>query len=162
MVDSSEDPAGAVARGGWRPAPYRPTLREGEGKVSANEGSGRVTLRAGVAAVALALVLAACGGGAEITVTLQEVGAGGSFGLVNRSPAGWSDVRVRVTGDSGGGPCYDQVVSGWAPGELRTLPRCGERTLVSIEVGGQQAELVYANGKLYRKLGRREIPVPGN
>ena len=113
-----------------------------------------------MAAVALGLALAACGG-AEITVALQGGGGGESFGLVNRSPKGWSGVRVRVTGDSGGGSCFDQVVPSWAPGEVRDLPRCGDRTLVAIEVSGKQAELVYANGMLYRKLGRREVPVPG-
>jgi hypothetical protein len=111
--------------------------------------------------VSVAATLVACGGGGEeVELGLGPAGGADSFSLVNRSGDEWSDVQVRVTGDSGGAACLDRILLIWRPGEAQTLPRCGDRTVVAVTVSGARVELVFANGKLFRKLGRREIPIP--
>lgn len=96
----------------------------------------------------------------EVKLGLGPAAGADGFSVVNRSGDEWSDVQVRVTGDAGGAPCLDRILLIWRPGEAQTMPRCGDRTVVAVTVNGARVELVYANGKLSRKLGRREIPLP--
>lgn len=111
------------------------------------------------AIVAVVVLTVACGGPEPVELGLDPGAPGEAFGLVNRTDSVWLQVRVRVTGDGGAGACFDGVVDSWGPGETRGFPRCGDRTLVALTVDGQEAFFVVGGGTLYRKLGRREIPV---
>ena len=107
----------------------------------------------------LALLATGCGGGGGVELGLAPDPSPGAFALVNRTPDTWSEVRVRVTGDDHAGPCHDAVLPRWPAGEARSFPRCGDRTLVAVTVRGKETFFVVAGATLYRKLGRKEIPV---
>lgn len=109
--------------------------------------------------VVLALLTMSCGGPTPVELGLDPGAPGETFGLVNRTTSPWSQVSVRVTGDGGAGACFDGVVATWGAGETQTFPRCGDRSVVALTVDGQEAFFVVGGGTLYRKLGRREIPV---
>lgn len=116
--------------------------------------------RASIPAVlALVVLTLACAGPEPVELALDPGSSAETFGLVNRTGSPWSGVAVRVTGDAGATACFTGVVDTWGPGEVRSFPRCGDRTLVALTVGGQESFFVVGGGTLYRKLGRREIPV---
>ena len=100
----------------------------------------------GLVAIAAALALAslACGGSEPVKVGLDPSLSGETFGLVNRSESTWSEVDVRVTGDSRSGACLQGVVDSWRPGETHSFPRCGDRTVVALNVDGKDAFFVVA------------------
>jgi hypothetical protein len=100
-----------------------------------------------------------CGGSEPVEVGLDPGSSVETFGLVNLTRSPWSGVAVRVTGDARATACFTGVVDSWGPGEVRSFPRCGDRTLVALTVDGREALFVFGGGTLYRKLGRREIPV---
>ncbi len=120
-----------------------------------------MTGRSWLVVVGLALLCSACGGSTDLKVSLAPGDGEGAFALVNRSDGAWDGARVRVTGDGPTATCFDQAVASWPAGEARSFPRCGDRTVIALEVDGARADLVLASGTLYRKLGRREIPIRG-
>lgn len=109
--------------------------------------------------VALTLVTLACGSPEPVELALDPGTSGEAFALVNRTGSAWTQVAVRVTGDGRAGSCFDDVVATWGPGEARSFPRCGERSVMTLTVAGRESLFVVGGGTLYRKLGRREIPV---
>lgn len=109
--------------------------------------------------VALTLVTLACSSPEPVELGLDPGSSAETFGLVNRTGSSWTQVGVRVTGDGRAGACFDDVVATWGPGEVQSFPRCGDRSVVALTVDGQEALFVVGGGALYRKLGRREIPV---
>jgi len=124
---------------------------------------GRLTV-VGIAVALVAGALAGCGGPPpELEVSYRAGADKSSFGLVNASAEEWSDVQVLVRGlrpDGIESECAEKRIEAWSPGDAQTLPRCGdEKTLITIETGGQRAFFVLGGDTLYRKLGRREIPL---
>lgn len=114
--------------------------------------------------VVIAFLGSGCGGpGPELKVSYPGGGDRTSFRLVNASGAEWTDVHVLVRGMRPDGietECAEQRIELWGPGESQTLPRCGdEKTLISIETGGQRAFFVLGGGILFLKIGRKEIPI---
>ena len=117
-----------------------------------------------MSAVVIVLLGSGCGGPPPaLEVSYAGAAEGDSFRLVNASAEPWADVRVLVRGmrpDGVENECAVEEMNVWHPGDAVTLPRCGdEKTLVTIETRDQKGFFVVAAGKLYRKLGRREIPV---
>jgi hypothetical protein len=114
--------------------------------------------------IAVVVILAGCGG-APPKLDLRYPGGetDAAFDLVNASDGTWSEVRVEVRAmrpDGVEAPCADERFPTWPAGAARALRKCpGEKLLVTLSVGGEQAHYVFAEGTLYRKLGRREIPV---
>jgi hypothetical protein len=114
--------------------------------------------------ITLSLVLTGCGGEPpEVKVSYQAGDDRSSFQLQNASGQEWSEVKVlfrRLRPDGIETECATRKYEEWPAGIWVKLPRCeGDRTLITIETGGQQAFFVLAGDKLYRKFGRREVPV---
>ncbi len=84
-----------------------------------------------------------------------------TFPVVNQSGVAWSDVNIVVSDYNSSAACSEEVVDEWEAGQSRTLPRCGEKTIISIETEGRRAMFALAEGVLYLKVGRKEMPLPG-
>ena len=39
------------------------------------------------------------------------------------------------------------------------LPACAEKVLFTVITGGETARFSYSEGQLYRRLGRKEVPI---
>ena len=114
--------------------------------------------------VPLVCALAGCGSQPpEITVSYPGQEDDSSFHLVNASDGEWTDVRVVLRAMRPDGieeQCAQEHFPSWRPGSAQVLPKCpGEKMLITIETGGGQAFFVFAEGKLFRKIGRKEIPL---
>jgi len=112
--------------------------------------------------VAVSWILGCSSEPAEISVTLADSDAT-SFELVNASSQEWSEVEVtlqQLRPDGIEAACESRQLPSWRPGEAHRFPQCGgEKTLITITTQGQRAAYAFAEGKLYRKFGRREIQV---
>jgi hypothetical protein len=111
------------------------------------------------------VALAGCGGTPpEIKVSFSGNETPSSFELVNASSQDWTDVTVvvrEIRPDGIEAAYATEQFAVWSAGVAQELPKCqGEKTLVTIETGGQMASFVFAEGKLFQKFGRREILVP--
>jgi hypothetical protein len=40
-----------------------------------------------------------------------------------------------------------------------SVPACGDKIRLTLTTGGETARFAYANGQLYRRFGRKEVPV---
>jgi len=113
------------------------------------------------------VILATCAGcgGSALDIELAARPVGGSdraVQLVNASPETWTDVHLIVQEDVAAGQganCTDQRVTTWAPGDGVDVPVCGDRVRITVEVGGTVAMFSYHNNTLYRKIGRKEVPL---
>ena len=115
-------------------------------------------------AIAVAVILAGCGGpppDLKLRYPGGETDAG--FDLVNASQGAWSEVRLEVRAMRPDGieeTCAEKRFPTWPAGAAMTVPKCpGEKLLITVVVADEQAYYVFAEGTLYRKIGRREIPV---
>lgn len=117
--------------------------------------------------IAILLLLGSCGGAttADLTVDVRPEGdpvRPGGLVIANTSDLTWNgvDVRLERTEEDGStSPCGARALPSWAPGEEIRVPACGERTRITIESDEASAIYVFAGGRLYRRLGRKEVPV---
>ncbi len=124
-------------------------------------------MTAGILAAALAC--AACSGGRApelgISVRTEQDPAGHEVLLVsNATGQRWNDVRVvveAVEADGSATPCSADRIATWEPAAEHRIPACGAKTRITLSTGGASAQFVVVGGKLFRKLGRKEIPVAG-
>jgi hypothetical protein len=56
-------------------------------------------------------------------------------------------------------PCGEERVERWQPGEVIRVPTCGDKVRLTLTTGGETARFSYFNGKLYRRIGRKEVPI---
>jgi hypothetical protein len=97
----------------------------------------------------------------ELTIAASP-GADGTLRVSNANDAAWSDAHLlveAVESDGSATVCAEKAAAGWRPGETVTVPVCGDKLRLTLTTGGETARFVWANGQLYRKLGRKEIPM---
>jgi len=117
--------------------------------------------------LAAVLALGACGAESspELAISVRTVrDPAGQQALVLSNATGntWSDVRMvveAVEADGSATPCGADRIATWAPGQEQRTKACGDKTRITLETGGASAQFVVADGRLFRKLGRKEIPV---
>ncbi|HSN56380.1 MAG TPA: hypothetical protein VLT32_17060 [Candidatus Sulfomarinibacteraceae bacterium] len=100
----------------------------------------------------------------ELTIGASPA-ADGALGVSNANDAAWADARLLVEAVESDGSttvCAEETVASWRPGETVTVPVCGDKLRLTLTTGGDTARFVWANGQLYRKLGRKEIPMHGS
>ena len=66
-----------------------------------------------------------------------------------------------VEADGSATPCSADRIATWEPAAEHRIPACGAKTRITLSTGGASAQFVVVGGKLFRKLGRKEIPVAG-
>ncbi len=100
----------------------------------------------------------------ELTIGV-EPGVSGSLDVSNANDWEWTGARLlaeAVESDNSTTVCLDREIAGWRPGETISIPKCGNKIRFTLTTGGQTARFAYANGRLYRVFGRKEVPVPGS
>jgi hypothetical protein len=55
--------------------------------------------------------------------------------------------------------CAEEAVTRWEPGASIRVPECAEKVRFTLTSGGETARFSYANGQLYRRIGRKEVPI---
>lgn len=97
----------------------------------------------------------------ELTVGVLP-GASGTLDVTNANDTPWADAKLLVEAvetDNSRTPCAEKSVSTWSPGEVVSVPSCGDKIRFTITTGGETARFSYANGQLFRLFGRKEVPV---
>lgn len=110
--------------------------------------------------VMLATSIIACDS-IELTIAVHEVDDDW-LEVVNENDTVWTDARLVVEAFESEGatrPCAEEARSRWAPGEAMRVRRCGEKVRFTLTAGGDTARFSYANGQLYRRIGRKEVPI---
>jgi len=113
------------------------------------------------------LLLAASAAGCDsvdLTIGVSP-GTGGRLLVANANDIEWIDARLvveTVESDNSTAPCFDRMVASWPPGKTIDIPECGNKIRLTLTTGGETARFAYANGQLFRRFGRKEVPVAGS
>jgi hypothetical protein len=82
--------------------------------------------------------------------------------VVNANDKVWKDARLVVEVVESEGttrPCDDKRLARWEPGERIRVPSCGEKLRLTLTTGGETARFSYFDDHLYRRIGRKEVPI---
>lgn len=116
--------------------------------------------------VIVLLLLAAATGCDSVDLTIGvSPGAVGSLLVANANETEWTDARLlveTVETDNSTTPCLDRTVASWPPGTTIDIPACGNKIRLTLTTGSETARFAYANGQLFRRFGRKEVPVAGS
>ena len=97
----------------------------------------------------------------ELTIAVRQVDEGW-LEVSNANDTTWEDARLTVEAFESEGtttPCGEESVARWEPRQAVRVPACAEKVRFTLTTGGETARFSYFNGQLYRRLGRREIPI---
>ena len=97
----------------------------------------------------------------ELTIAVREID-NTSLEVLNANDTVWTDARLVVEAFESEGatrPCVEEARARWQPGEAVTVPRCAEKVRLTLTANGETARFSYANGQLYRRIGRKEVPI---
>lgn len=97
----------------------------------------------------------------ELTIAVRQVDEGW-LEVSNANDTAWKDVRLTVEAFESEAtitPCGEEFIQRWEPGETVRVPACAEKVRFTLDTGGETARFSYFNGQLYRRLGRREVPI---
>ena len=110
--------------------------------------------------IALTVGLAACDS-MEVMITVRESGTEW-LEVSNANDDAWQDALLVVEAVESEGttrPCDEESVSRWEPNQKIRVPACAEKVRLTLTTGGETARFSYSNGQLYRRIGRKEIPI---
>ena len=113
-----------------------------------------------VTSALIVLALASCDS-MELTIAVDP-GPGGTLAVRNANAEPWSGAHLlveAVESDNSTTVCAEETRSVWPPGESVPVPMCGDKTRLTLTVSGETARFSYANGQLFRRFGRKEVPV---
>ena len=97
----------------------------------------------------------------ELTIGVSQ-GAEGELRVSNANDTAWVDAHLLVEAvepDNSATPCLDRTLAVWRPGEVVAVPACGGKVRLTLTTGGETARFAWANGQLFRRFGRKEVPV---
>ena len=111
------------------------------------------------------MILAAAGLAAcdsmDLTIAVNEV-EDGWLEVINSNDRALTRALVVVeTFESAGATrlCVDENMARWEPGAAIRVPACAEKVRVTLTTGGETARFSYFNGEVYRRIGRKEVPI---
>lgn len=110
--------------------------------------------------VVLAASLLACDS-MELTIAVRDSDEGW-LEVANANDTVWTDANLVVEAVESEGttrPCVEKAMSRWEPGEAIRVPACGEKVRLTLTTGSETARFSYSNGQLFRRIGRKEIPI---
>lgn len=113
-----------------------------------------------VFAALLVACLVACDS-MELTISVNQVNQEW-LEVVNSNDRALKDVRLVIEAFESEGatsPCGEEKLSRWEPGAVIRVPACAEKVRFTLTSGGETARFSYSNGQLYRRLGRKEVPI---
>ena len=96
----------------------------------------------------------------ELTIGV-EPGPDGTLEVANANDTTWVDALLVVESVDGGhiAPCTEKRVGAWRPRDTVRIPACGDKIRLTLTTQGETARFAYANGQLFRRFGRKEVPV---
>jgi len=56
-------------------------------------------------------------------------------------------------------PCGEENISRWEPGQSIRVRACAEKIRFTLTTGGETARFSYSDGQVYRRIGRKEVPL---
>jgi len=111
----------------------------------------------------LVLLAGAATGCDSVDLTIDVVpGSAESLIVSNANDSEWTNARLvveTVESDNSTAPCVERTMATWEPLETVTIPACGNKIRLTLTVGSETARFAYANGQLFRRFGRKEVPV---
>jgi hypothetical protein len=111
--------------------------------------------------VMLAAGLVACDS-IELTIAVDQPDEGW-LEVINTNDRVLKDVRLVIEAFESEGatrPCGEESVKLWQPGQGIRVPACAEKVRFTLTAGGETARFSFVNGQVYRRIGRKEIPLP--
>lgn len=97
----------------------------------------------------------------ELTIAVRRAD-GGWLEVSNANDTAWNDARLTIEAFESEGtitPCGEEFIERWEPGQIVRVPACAEKVRFTLDTGGETSRFSFFNGQLYRRLGRREIPI---
>jgi len=97
----------------------------------------------------------------ELTIAVRQVDEGW-LEVSNANDTAWKDARLTVEAFESEAtitPCGEEYLQRWEPGQTVRVPACAEKVRFTLETGGETSRFSFFNGQLYRRLGRREVPI---
>lgn len=97
----------------------------------------------------------------DLTIAVSP-GSADSLLVSNANDSEWIEAQLvveTVESDNSTTPCVDRTMATWKPRETVTIPVCGNKIRLTLTVGAETARFAYANGQLFRRFGRKEVPV---
>jgi hypothetical protein len=82
--------------------------------------------------------------------------------VVNSNDRTLEDVRLIVEAFESEGAvrtCSDANLRRWHPGQKIRVHQCAEKIRLTVTAGGETAKFSYFNDQLYRRIGRKEVPI---
>ncbi len=113
-----------------------------------------------VVAILAAIAVVGCDS-MELTIAVEGE-SDGSLVVANATSEPWRDARLVVEAverDNSTSVCADRTVAEWQPMATVTVPKCGDKVRLTLTTGGETARFSYVNGQLFRRFGRKEVPV---
>jgi hypothetical protein len=97
----------------------------------------------------------------ELTIAVNEA-EDGWLEVVNSNDRVLKDAQLIIEAFESEGatrPCGEEVVSRWEPGQAIRVKACAEKIRFTLTTGGETARFSYSMGRLYRRIGRKEVPI---
>ena len=111
-------------------------------------------------ALVFALGLFACDS-MELTIAVRQTEEGW-LEVVNANDRVLEDAHLVIEAFESEGttrPCGEENLPRWEPGQAILVKACAEKTRFTLTTGGETARFSYSNGRLYRRIGRKEVPI---
>jgi len=97
----------------------------------------------------------------ELTIAVSQPEEGW-LEVINSNDRVLQDARLVVEAFESEGAtrtCGEESVSRWEPGEAIRVPECAEKVRFTLTTGGETARFSYFDGQVYRRIGRKEVPI---
>ena len=110
--------------------------------------------------IILAAGLVACDS-MELTITVTEPEDGWLEVINSNDRALTGALLVVETFESAGATrlCVEKNVVRWERGAAIRVPACAEKVRFTLTTGGETARFSYFDGQVYRRIGRKEVPI---
>lgn len=97
----------------------------------------------------------------ELTIGV-DAGPDSTLLVSNANDRVWTDailVVEAVETDNSTTACAERRVGNWEPRQEISVPACGAKIRLTLSTEGETARFSYSNGQLFRRFGRKEVPV---
>ncbi len=97
----------------------------------------------------------------ELTIEVSSP-EDGWLEVANANDSAWKDAHLVVEVVESEGttrPCDEKRLPRWEPDEAIRALSCGEKLRLTLTTGGETARFSYVNNQLYRRIGRKEVPI---
>jgi hypothetical protein len=97
----------------------------------------------------------------ELTIAVHQPEEGW-LEVINANDRVLKDTRLVIEAFESEGttrPCGEESLARWEPGEAIRVRECADKIRFTLTADGETARFSYANGQVYRRIGRKEVPI---